>query len=91
MTKKVNGSSRIIYEDEDAEEEKIGRSNNSKIEKTIGLYCFDASLAFKSLINEMPRSLILTSGTLTPMDSLEEEIGLIFREKHSLNHIIKKS
>lgn len=39
--------------------------------RTIGFWCFNPGLGFKRVCLLKPRSIILTSGTLSPMDSFE--------------------
>ena len=35
--------------------------------RTVGFWCFNPGLGFKKILNLMPRNVILTSGTLSPM------------------------
>lgn len=35
-----------------------------------------------------PRSIILTSGTLAPLDSFESELGVKFKVKEEIKHTI---
>ena len=39
----------------------------------------------------LPRTLVLTSGTLFPMDTLDYELGVKFSNKLSFKHVIKDS
>jgi Rad3-related DNA helicase len=55
----------------------------------MGLLCFNPSLAFASLKKEKPRSIILTSGTLAPLDSFESDLKVDFKIKAEINHVIK--
>ena len=40
--------------------------------------CLDTSIAFENFKNKEVRSIILTSGTLTPFDSWEQELKIKF-------------
>lgn len=47
------------------------KMNKIQIDKTIGLYCFNPAIAFNLIASNKPYSMILTSGTIYPLDSLE--------------------
>jgi regulator of telomere elongation helicase 1 len=49
---------------------------------------FDASSAFKKLEAKGLRSILITSGTLSPMDQLEHELGVPFPHKLQNGHVI---
>ncbi len=40
----------------------------------MGFWCFNAGNTFRQITSLKPWSLILTSGTLTPMESFEKEL-----------------
>ena len=42
-------------------------------------------------MNENPHSLILASGTLTPMNIIENEIGVKFNLKKEFKHVINNN
>ena len=50
--------------------------------------CFNAALGIKSIMNLNPRSVILTSGTLSPLDSFQAELGCEFKQKLESKHVI---
>jgi Rad3-related DNA helicase len=52
--------------------------------------CFNASYAFENLLSKKPRSIILTSGTLSPLDVFAQEIGVAFKYKLVNSHVINK-
>jgi Rad3-related DNA helicase len=67
----------ILYEDviEDYTKTKKMKGKLSlKRVKTLGFWCFNAGNSFRQIMSLKPRSVILTSGTLTPMDSFEKEL-----------------
>ncbi len=50
-------------------EVKFGK--NQQTDKVLELICFSSSYAFKELLSKKPHSIILTSGTLSPLDTFE--------------------
>ncbi len=46
--------------------------------KILGYICLNPSYIFKQLVKKKPRSIILTSGTLSPMDSFADELRTQF-------------
>ena len=57
----------------------------------MGYICLNPSYIFKQLIVKKPRSVILTSGTLTPMDSFSDELRTEFGVQLENSHAIDKS
>uniref|UniRef100_A0A1B6D3M4 Helicase ATP-binding domain-containing protein n=1 Tax=Clastoptera arizonana TaxID=38151 RepID=A0A1B6D3M4_9HEMI len=51
--------------------------------------CLNASIVFREL--SMVRSIILSSGTLSPMDSFEKELGMNFNYKLEAKHVVDPS
>jgi len=47
-------------------------------QRKFGFWCFNPAVGMKEISDLSPRSIILTSGTLSPLDSFESEIGLQF-------------
>ena len=62
-------------------------SNVERVRK-IGFWCFSGCLGFQAIADLQPRSIILTSGTLSPMDSFQAELGLEFKQKLENPHVI---
>lgn len=58
--------------------------------RTISYWCFKPSVAMKSLQHLSLRCLVLTSGTLSPMDSFASELGLDFPIRLENPHVITK-
>ena len=48
----------------------------------------DAFYTFKKIESKVPHSIIMTSGTLSPMDEFESGIGIEFPIKHQGTHVI---
>lgn len=56
--------------------------------RKIAFWCFNAGMGMRSLADLKPRSLILTSGTLSPMNSFQAELGLNFPQRIENPHVI---
>ena len=67
-------------------DEQIGPNQRRKL----SLWCFNPSFAFKSLLEESPRSVIFTSGTLAPLNTYASELDTIFPVKLENEHVIDK-
>lgn len=51
------------------------------------LWCLNPAVVFRSL-SEVARSVLLTSGTLSPLDSFSGELGLNFHIKLEAPHVV---
>lgn len=56
--------------------------------RVLGFWCFNAGVGFKKLEKLKPRSLIITSGTLSPMQSFEAELAVKFKHQVENPHVI---
>ena len=52
------------------------------------LFCLNPGVAIARLLRSGVRSIIITSGTLAPMDSFESELGIQFKHKLCNPHVI---
>ena len=69
-----------------------GQQQSDGVRKWIlHVWCLSPSVGLKSLIKTNVRSLILTSGTLAPLESFEAEFDTKFECKIQNPHIIKRS
>lgn len=57
---------------------KVGGESYEASKKVLGYICLNPSYIFRQLVSKKPRSIILTSGTLTPMDSFSDELRTSF-------------
>ncbi|KAL4484221.1 hypothetical protein ABPG72_003505 [Tetrahymena utriculariae] len=64
------------------------KSSSKYEQSSINLWCLDPSVAFQNIMNENPYSIMLTSGTLHPMNSWESELNIKFDVKLTTSHII---
>jgi hypothetical protein len=60
----------------------------SHSELMLCFWCLDPAVAFRA-ISSQARALILTSGTLTPMDSFASELGTVFHNRLEAPHVIQ--
>lgn len=61
-----------------------------KRSRVLAFWCFDPGVGFSKLSGLNPRSIILTSGTLTPMDSTASELKNPFPLRIECPHVVKK-
>jgi len=66
------------------EEEKIGT-------RELKVLCFNPAIGIVKLLQGNPRAIVLTSGTLSPMDTLQKELRIPFPIKMENKHIIDLS
>ncbi len=59
-------------------------------EACIKAYCFNPAVAFADILKAKPRTIILTSGTLSPMAALESELRISFPIKLESPHVIER-
>lgn len=52
------------------------------------LWCLDAAFTFQKIENLLPHSIIMTSGTMSPLSEFEAEMGIDFPFKYSGKHVI---
>ena len=69
-----------------------GFSNGGKRRgKTIAFWCFSPGVAMIDIYKLGVRSIILTSGTLSPMDSVESELRLPFKVRLENSHVVTET
>ena len=56
--------------------------------RTIGYWCFHSGAAMRALVAAGVRSVLLTSGTLSPLGSFADELGLPFAHRLENPHVI---
>ena len=65
------------------------RISDSLFEWKVGFWCFNPGIIFRNLLEKYHvRSIILTSGTLSPLDVLEKELQIEFKYKLVNPHVI---
>uniref|UniRef100_T1J6D5 DNA 5'-3' helicase n=1 Tax=Strigamia maritima TaxID=126957 RepID=T1J6D5_STRMM len=57
---------------------------------TMKLWCLNPAVAFSDFRNDV-HNIILTSGTLSPMDTFESELDVPFKIKFEANHVINSN
>ncbi|KAL2915581.1 hypothetical protein HK105_204765 [Polyrhizophydium stewartii] len=76
--------------------ENIAQSRRSSMPKlplniTLSFWCFSSSVAMQELVRLGARSIILASGTLSPLSSFAEELGIPFAHVLENPHVIDSS
>lgn len=59
-------------------------------EYSINFWCLNPGVAFNSLASSV-HSILLTSGTLSPMSSFQSELGVPFKIQLEASHVIDKN
>ncbi|XP_010538012.1 PREDICTED: regulator of telomere elongation helicase 1 [Tarenaya hassleriana] len=62
-----------------------------KVSRTFSWWCFNPGIAMQEMANKGVGSIILTSGTLSPMDSLAQELKLDFPVRLENPHVISSN
>ncbi len=57
-------------------------------QRVLGFWCFNAGVGFQKIKGLKPRSVILTSGTLSPLAAFEAELQMEFKQKLENPHVI---
>ena len=60
------------------------------LETSLAFWCLNPAAGFNSL-NELARTVIVTSGTLSPLDSFASELGTNFPVRMEAGHVIKSN
>jgi regulator of telomere elongation helicase 1 len=55
-----------------------GKKKPQGTTRVLGFWCFNAGIGFREIQSLKPRSIILTSGTLSPLSSFQAELQLAF-------------
>ena len=66
----------------------MGKFNNASKETVLSFWCFSPAIAMRNMMELSPRSVILASGTLSPLSTLSEEFGLPFPNRVENTHVI---
>ena len=68
-----------------------GKQGHLATETLMSFWCFNPAIAMKNLSALRPRSIILASGTLSPLNTLSDEFGLAFPNRVENSHVINSS
>ena len=66
----------------------FSNSSSNDIKRNLHIYCFNPGLGFKNVMDKILHSIIITSGTLSPIDSMESDLKQSFVAKLENNHVI---
>ena len=64
------------------------KAEEGRFYRVLGFWCFNAGIGFKHITSLQPRSVLLTSGTLSPFPPFEAELQLKFEHKLENPHVI---
>lgn len=67
----------------------INNSNNGKGKRVINYWCFSPGVAMEELKRLGVRSILLTSGTLSPMEAFKEDLKIPFKIVLENPHVIR--
>ena len=67
---------------------KVSFSNPTILKRILHIYCFNPGVGFKTVMDQNFHSTIITSGTLSPIDSMESELKHNFNYKLENTHVI---
>ena len=65
-----------------------GKGNHTTQNRILSLFCFNPGFAFNELLDLRDNGIIITSGTLSPIQSLESELKCQFSIKLENKHVI---
>lgn len=71
------------------EKKGVGTAARRRLVISIGLWCLNPAVGFGSM-GSGTRSVILTSGTLSPMSSFSSELGCVFAQQLEASHVVEK-
>ncbi len=81
-------SYRVHITQKQAQTSGFGKDNNGAVGRTVSYWCFAPSEAMRELANLQVRSILVTSGTLSPLESYALELDLPFPHRLENPHII---
>eukprot|EP01022_Parablepharisma_sp_SALTPOND_P014834 TRINITY_DN205_c1_g2_i2.p1 TRINITY_DN205_c1_g2~~TRINITY_DN205_c1_g2_i2.p1 ORF type:complete len:933 (-),score=65.54 TRINITY_DN205_c1_g2_i2:2801-5524(-) len=80
----------LLYDNCEDQNDPKQREKKKKGEyRSLEAFCFNPGLSFMVILTKKPRSIILTSGTLTPMDAIEQDLKVNFEIKLVQGHIVE--
>ncbi|MCQ2818602.1 MAG: DEAD/DEAH box helicase family protein [archaeon] len=89
--KRFINSFRFFLSDEGGKFGKKNSSNDSNMLRTLNIFCLNPGLNFGKLKSMKPYSIILTSGTLSPLSGLKSELNNTFNVTLENHHVIQES
>eukprot|EP00041_Stephanoeca_diplocostata_P028303 m.798483 g.798483 ORF g.798483 m.798483 type:complete len:1269 (+) comp23350_c0_seq2:179-3985(+) len=80
---------KVVVEEKPAMVARDGATVRSMV-PTLCFWCFNSAIAFDAMAKHA-RSVVLTSGTLSPLNTFSSELGAQFHHKVEANHVIDAS
>lgn len=81
---KLYTDSFVIYLSED-------KNSTYKIKRTLKIMCMNPEFCYRKILKRNPRSVIITSGTLSPISGLEKELNSKFPIQLENSHVIQSN
>eukprot|EP00037_Helgoeca_nana_P018997 m.183767 g.183767 ORF g.183767 m.183767 type:complete len:1212 (-) comp24671_c0_seq2:55-3690(-) len=78
---------KVVVERKSALVEREGKTSR-ELQLSVGFWCLNPAVAYKSMADDA-RTVILTSGTMSPLDTFSSELGSTFPHTIEANHVIK--
>lgn len=91
LVKRFNEKYRVYLAPDDSQQNNFIFKKSTKQSWTLNYWCFSPELSMMDLTQQSVHSLILTSGTLSPLNSFATELGVSFPIKLENPHIIDES
>ena len=80
-----------VKESNNKKKKKFSFSHTTTTKRILHIYCFNPGVGFKTVMDQNFYSTIITSGTLSPIDSLESELKHNFCCKLENTHVIDET
>jgi regulator of telomere elongation helicase 1 len=82
----------FIHDEDDPNDTIKGKGMNSQIKnRVLSLFCFNPGYAFNEILEARNNGIIITSGTLSPIEGLESELKCQFAIKLENKHVIDQN
>ena len=86
--KEMNDQKSFEY---DSDMDTVDNTQKDKRKLDLCMFCFNAGFVFSDIQKLNPKSVIITSGTISPFDTLEYELEAKFKFQFSGSHVIKSN
>ncbi|KAJ5078619.1 regulator of telomere elongation helicase 1 [Anaeramoeba ignava] len=78
---------RIVQNDRDNSNARFQNKEQTEV-FTLNFYCFSPGVVMQQIVKKKPRTIVLTSGTLSPLESFEIEFKIPFQIQLEGEHVI---
>lgn len=67
------------------------KNSTDKIKRTLKIFCMNPEFCYRKILKKKPHSIILTSGTLSPITGIEKELNSKFPIQLENSHVIQSN